>query len=92
VEFWASKLWRSKNGNDWVNELFKIEGQKYNVFSSAVAPVALSRMTDSLFPEGIGERFLPEYVTPAVIYLASEESQNGAILVLEQEYLQDLGF
>ena len=58
----------------------KIEGQKYNVFSSAVAPVALSRMTDSLFPEGIGERFLPEYVTPAVIYLASEESENGAII------------
>ena len=58
----------------------KIEGQKYNVFSSAVAPVALSRMTDSLFPEGIGERFMPEYVTPAVIYLASEESENGAII------------
>jgi len=58
----------------------KIEGQKYNVFSSAVSPVALSRMTESLMPDGLGERFLPEYVTPAVIYLASEESQNGAII------------
>ena len=28
----------------------KIEGQKYNVYSSAVAPVALSRMTEALFP------------------------------------------
>ena len=58
----------------------KIEGQKYNVHSSAVAPVALSRMTESLFPEGIGERFLPEYVTPAVIYLASDDAPNGAII------------
>ena len=53
---------------------FKIEGQKYNIHSNAVAPVALSRMTESLFPDGIGERFMPEYVTPAVIYLASDES------------------
>ena len=58
----------------------KIEGQKYNVYSSAVAPVALSRMTEALFPEGVGERFLPEYVTPAVIYLASEDAPNGAII------------
>ena len=58
----------------------KIEGQKYNVHSSAVAPVALSRMPENLFPEGIGERFLPEYVTPAVIYLASDDAPNGAII------------
>lgn len=58
----------------------KIEGHKYNVFSSAVAPVALSRMTEALFPEGVGERFLPEYVTPAVIYLASDNAPNGAII------------
>ena len=58
----------------------KIECQKYNVHSSAVAPVALSRMTENLFPEGIGERFLPEYVTPAVIYLASDDAPNGAII------------
>ena len=58
----------------------KIEGQKYNVHSSAVAPVALSRMTENLFPEGIGERFLPEYVTPAVIYLASDDAPNGAVI------------
>ena len=58
----------------------KIEGQKYNVHSSAVAPVALSRMTESLFPEGVGERFMPEYVTPAVIYLTSDDAPNGAII------------
>ena len=70
----------AKMGMIGLMNCLKIEGQKYNVFSSAVAPVALSRMTESLFPEGIGERFMPEYVTPAVIYLASDESENGAII------------
>ena len=70
----------AKMGMIGLMNCLKIEGQKYNVFSSAVAPIAYSRMTDSLFPEGIGERFMPEYVTPAVIYLASNESQNGAII------------
>ena len=78
--FGQSNYGAAKMGMIGLMNCLKIEGQKYNVFSSAVAPVALSRMTDSLFPEGIGERFMPEYVTPAVIYLASEESQNGAII------------
>jgi len=70
----------AKMGMIGLMNCLKIEGQKYNIHSNAVAPVALSRMTESLFPEGIGERFMPEYVTPAVIYLASEEAPNGAII------------
>jgi NAD(P)-dependent dehydrogenase (short-subunit alcohol dehydrogenase family) len=70
----------AKMGMIGLMNCLKVEGQKYNVFSSAVAPIAFSRMTDSLFPEGIGERFMPEYVTPAVIYLASDGVPNGAII------------
>ena len=70
----------AKMGMIGLMNCLKVEGQKYNVFSSAVAPIAFSRMTDSLFPEGIGERFMPEYVTPAVIYLASDGGPNGAII------------
>ena len=66
----------AKMGMIGLMNCLKIEGQKYNVFSSAVAPVALSRMTESLFPEGIGERFMPEYVTTAVIYLAIDDIEN----------------
>ena len=59
----------------------KIEGQKNNVYSSAILPVAFTRMTENLLPaEGIGERLLPEFVTPAVIYLASEDAPNGVMI------------
>lgn len=58
----------------------KIEGQKYNIHSNAITPVAFTRMTDDLIPADIGKNLQPEYVTPAVIYLASKDAPNGAII------------
>jgi hypothetical protein len=37
-------------------------------------------MTEGLIPEDFGKNLQPEYVTPAVIYLASENAPNGAIM------------
>ena len=58
----------------------KIEGQKYNIHTNSITPVAYTRMTDGLLPEEVGESLQPEYVTPAVIYLSSDEAPNGAII------------
>jgi len=58
----------------------KLEGQKYNVFSNTITPVAYTRMTENLMPEDFGKQFQPEYVTPAVLYLASDQAPNGAIM------------
>ena len=58
----------------------KIEGQKYNIHSNSITPVAYTRMTDSLLPDEIGESLQPEFVTPAVIYLSSSEAPNGVIV------------
>jgi len=58
----------------------KIEGQKYNVFSNSITPVAYTRMTEGLIPEDFGKNMQPEYVTPAVIYLSSDQAPNGAIV------------
>ena len=58
----------------------KIEGQKYNIHSNSITPVAYTRMTDSLLPNEIGESLQPEFVTPAVIYLSSSEAPNGVII------------
>ena len=58
----------------------KIEGQKYNVHSNSITPVAYTRMTDGLLPDDVGESLQPEFVTPAVIYLSSEDAPNGAII------------
>jgi NAD(P)-dependent dehydrogenase (short-subunit alcohol dehydrogenase family) len=58
----------------------KIEGQKNNVHINAIAPVAATRMTANILPPQIAERLKPEYVTPGVVYLVSEEAPTGVIL------------
>jgi NAD(P)-dependent dehydrogenase (short-subunit alcohol dehydrogenase family) len=58
----------------------KLEGQKNNIHINAISPVAATRMTENLMPAEVLERLKPEYVTPGVVYLASEEAPNGAIL------------
>jgi NAD(P)-dependent dehydrogenase (short-subunit alcohol dehydrogenase family) len=58
----------------------KIEGQKNNVHINAIAPVAATRMTENILPPQLADRLKPEYVTPGVVYLVSEEAPTGAIL------------
>jgi NAD(P)-dependent dehydrogenase (short-subunit alcohol dehydrogenase family) len=54
----------------------RLEGQKYNIFVNALAPVAGTRMTESLMPPEMLERIKPEFVSPMVAYLCSEQCQR----------------
>jgi NAD(P)-dependent dehydrogenase (short-subunit alcohol dehydrogenase family) len=58
----------------------KLEGQKNNIHVNAISPVAGTRMTENLMPPEILARLAPEYVTPGVVYLCSEEAPTGTIL------------
>jgi NAD(P)-dependent dehydrogenase (short-subunit alcohol dehydrogenase family) len=58
----------------------KIEGAKNNVHTNAIAPVAATRMTESLMPAEALKRLGPELVTPAVLYLCSEQAPNGVVM------------
>src|SRR6185503_13680243 len=58
----------------------KLEGQKDNIKVNALAPVAGTRMTENLMPPQALEALKPEYVTPGVIYLVSEDAPNGVIM------------
>jgi NAD(P)-dependent dehydrogenase (short-subunit alcohol dehydrogenase family) len=58
----------------------KIEGAKNNIYTNAIAPVAATRMTEALMPEEALKRLGPELVTPAVIFLCSDDAPNGVIL------------
>jgi NAD(P)-dependent dehydrogenase (short-subunit alcohol dehydrogenase family) len=58
----------------------KLEGQKNNIHINAISPVAATRMTENLMPPAILEKLKPEYVTPGVVFLASEEAPTGQIL------------
>ena len=56
------------------------EGAKYNIKINALAPTAGTRMTEGLIPEKAFELLTPETVTPAVLYLVSEDAPNRAII------------
>jgi NAD(P)-dependent dehydrogenase (short-subunit alcohol dehydrogenase family) len=58
----------------------KLEGGKNDIRVNAISPVAATRMTDSLMPPEMLTKFAPEHVTPGVVYLASRDAPNGAVL------------
>ena len=58
----------------------KLEGAKDNIRVNAICPVAATRMTEALLPPAIQEMLKPEYISPAVAYLASEDAPTGLIL------------
>ena len=58
----------------------KLEGQNKNIFTNSITPVAYTRMTEGLIPEDFGQNLKSEYITPAVIYLASDHAPNRVII------------
>src|SRR5690348_9781304 len=61
-------------------QTLKLEGAKDNIKVNAICPVAGTRMTENLMPPDVLKRLAPEFVTPAVIYLVSEDAPTGVIL------------
>ena len=53
----------------------KLEAAKYNIMVNTVAPNAYSRMTADIFGPDLKDKLRPEFNTPMVTYLCSEECQ-----------------
>lgn len=79
--FGQSNYGAAKMGLVGLMNVLKLEGHKFGVHVNTVSPGALTRMTESIMPEGASAGdFGPELVTPAVIYLASDQAPSGVIL------------
>ncbi|RLV93819.1 hypothetical protein JA1_002164 [Spathaspora sp. JA1] len=60
------------------SEVLGKEGNRNNIYANAIAPLARSRMTESILPPPVLEKLGPEKVAPLVLYLSHESSQvNG---------------
>jgi len=61
----------AKMGLVGFTRVLAIEGAKYNIKANAIAPLALTRMTESIMG-ALGDKLDPALVTPLVTYLASD--------------------
>ncbi len=57
-----------------------IEGEKHDIRVNCLAPTAVTRMTENLFPADMRDRFDPQAVVPAMLVLAGDEAPTRTVL------------
>ena len=62
----------AKMGLVGFTRVLAVEGAKYNIKANAIAPLALTRMTENIMG-GLGDKLDPGLVSPLVAYLAHED-------------------
>lgn len=57
-----------------------IEGAKHGIRVNCLAPTAVTRMTEAIFPPDMREAFRPEAVVPGMLHLVGDDAPTRAIL------------
>lgn len=78
--FGQSNYGAAKMGLIGLMNVLQIEGEKNDIRINALAPGAATRMTEALLPPAVLGLMTPEAVTPAALYLVSENAPRRTIL------------
>ena len=70
----------AKMGLAGLAKTLALEGARYDIRVNTIAPTAATRMTEELFPPELLDRFKPELVAPAALFLVSEQAPTNVIL------------
>ncbi len=78
--FGQSNYGAAKMGVIGLMNVLQIEGEKNDIRVNALAPGAATRMTEALLPKAVLGLMTPEAVTPAALFLVSENAPRRTIL------------
>ncbi|MGL6222202.1 MAG: SDR family NAD(P)-dependent oxidoreductase [Steroidobacteraceae bacterium] len=70
----------AKTGLIGLMNVLQIEGAKHDIRVNALCPSAATRMTRGLMPEAVLALMTPESVTPAALFLVSDDAPRRTIL------------
>lgn len=78
--FGQSNYGAAKMGVIGIMNTLKLETAKYNIKINTVAPNAATGMTRGVFPDEVAKRIKPQFNTPIVTFLCSEENRESGMI------------